>query len=208
MKHLILITLTLLALSASGQSNYEKGMQKAFDLWSEQKTTEAANLFERIAQAEPDDWLPPFYVAQIHVLSSFSEKDKEKMIQHMKTARDFLNDAQRLTQDNAEMLVLEAQLLTAWVVYDGQQYGMKYSSKIADLYQKASQLAPNNPRVVLGKAEWDMGSARYFGKPTQPYCEDIARALQLFTTFKPAGPFHPQGGKEYAQQVWEQNCNQ
>jgi tetratricopeptide (TPR) repeat protein len=208
MKHLLLLTLALLALSVSGQTNYEKGMQRAFDLWSNQKPEEAVNLFERIANAEPDNWLPPFYVAQIHIISSFSEKDREKMVQKMEKARNFLNDAKALEKDNAELLVLEAQLLTAWIVYDGQQYGMKYSAKIGELYQKALQLAPDNPRVVLGKAEWDMGSAQYFGQSTEPYCKDIARAIELFATFKPAGPFHPQGGGEYAQQVLERNCKE
>ncbi len=206
MKKLLIIAIALLSFSGIAQTKYQKGMEKAFDLWKTDKPWEAANIFERISQVETDNWLPPFYVAQINIFNSFSEKDKEKMVAQMDTARDFLNDAKALTENNAEMLVLEAQLLTAWVVYDGQQYGMKYSAKIAELYQKAFEIESDNPRVVLGKAEWDIGSARFFKQPTDKYCADIERAIELFETYEPKGEFYPQGGGEHARQVLEENC--
>lgn len=206
MKYIITIVIIFSSLCSNAQSNYEKGMQKAFDLWQENKTEEAANLFERIAQAEPNNWLPPFYVAQINIINSFKEKDKDKMIVQMKKAQDFVNDTKAISKENPNVMVLEAQLLTAWVVYDGQQYGMKYSGKITQLYNKAEQLAPENPAVVLGKAEWLMGSAKYFGKDTTPYCQDVEKAIQLFATFKPASEFHPRGSLEHAKAVLETNC--
>ena len=67
------------------------------------------------------------------------------------------------------------------------------------------ELAPNNPRVILSKAEWDMGSARYFGKDITPYCKDVERALELFATFKSETPFYPTMGKERAEDILE-NC--
>ncbi|MCW5519777.1 hypothetical protein J1N09_07995 [Aureitalea sp. L0-47] len=202
------ITLLILIISAAGfaQSKYQQGMTKAFELWKSEKPWEAANLFERIAQVETDNWLPRFYIAQINVFNSYSEKDKEKMVAQMDKARDFLNDAKALTENNAEIYVLEAQLLTAWVVYDGQQYGMKYSQKIAELYQKAFDIDPENPRVVLGKAQWDIGTAKWFKQPTDVYCDDIKRAIELFANEEPAGEFHPRGGGEYAETVLKENC--
>lgn len=206
MKAIVLIILTSLSVGVTAQTKYQKGMEKAFELWRANQPWEAANTFERIAQAEPDNWLPAFYVAQINVFNSFTEKDKEKMTAQMAKARNFLNDAKALTENNPEILVLEAQLLTAWVVYDGQQYGMKYSPKIAELYQQAAVLAPNNPRVVLGKTQWDIGSAKFFGQPTDGFCAELERAIQLFEAEEPAEEFHPTGGGEYAKQVLEENC--
>ncbi|RDK87137.1 hypothetical protein [Marinirhabdus gelatinilytica] len=207
MKHLFNITaLFFLTIAATAQTPYQKGMQKAFDMWKAGEAQEAGNLFERIAQAEPDNWLPPFYAAQVLVFDSFSEKDENKLVPQLKKAQDLVNDAKAISKDNAEILVLEAQLLTAWIVFDGQKYGMKYSGKVSELYNKANQLAPDNPRVVLGKAEWDMGAAKWFGKSTEPYCKDIKRAIELFATFTPQGEFHPKGGLEHAQEVLAQNC--
>ncbi len=206
MKKVLAILVILISANSFAQSKYQQGMTKAFELWQSEKPWDAANLFERIAQVETENWLPPFYVAQINVFNSFSEKDKEKMVAQMKKARDFLNDASALTENNPEILVLEAQLLTAWVVYDGQQYGMKYSQKIADLYRQAFELAPDNPRVVLGKAQWDIGTAKWFKQPTDVYCDDIKRAIELFETEEPAGEFYPRGGGEYAHTVLKENC--
>ncbi len=187
-------------------SKYEMGMRQAFKLWGADKPWEAANLFERIANAEPDNWLPPYYVAQINVINSFTEKDKEKLSAQLKKAQDFINDATAISKDNPDLLVLQAQLYTAWIVFDGRQYGMLYSEKASGLYNKALALSPDNPRMILAKAEWDMGGAKYFGQPLDPYCKDVRRAIELFGSFKPAGEFHPSYGLERAKQVLEENC--
>lgn len=215
MKNILLLLIAFVSLTSFAQSNgdkelskYQQGMNKAFDLWKTDKSWDAANMFERIATAEPDNWLPPFYVAQINVFNSFSEKDKTKLTDQLGKARDFLNDAMAISKDNPEILVLEAQWYTAWIVFDGQQYGMTYSAKVAELYQKAIVLAPENPRVVLGKTEWDMGSAQFFGQPVDKYCPELERAVGLFETFVPEGEFYPQGGKEYAQSVLVKTCKQ
>ncbi len=200
------IILALLAVSlVNSQTNYEKGMQKAFELWGS-NTVEASNLFERIAKAEPNNWLPSYYAAQINIVSSFGEKDKEKLTLQLAKAQDLLNNATAISKNNPELLVMEALLNTAWVAYDGATYGMTLSPKVSALYAQAEKISPNNPRVVLNKAEWAMGSARFFGQDTKPFCKDVERALELFANFKPETPFHPKWGKERAEQILA-DCN-
>ncbi len=201
MKHLIIIAAFLVSGVISAQTNYEKGMQKAFQLWGSNKPTEAINLFERIAKAEPDNWLPSYYAAQINIVNSFGEKDEKKLSAQLKKAQDLINDATAISKNNPEILVLQALLHTAWVAYDGATYGMTLSGKVVELYAKAAQIAPKNPRVVYCKAEWDIGGASYFGQDTTPFCKDLERALELFANFKPETPFHPNWGKERAAQV-------
>lgn len=206
MKQFIIITTLLVCVSINAQTNYEKGMQKAFELWGS-SPTEAANMFERIANAETDNWLPPYYAAQVNILSSFGEKDGDKLSAQLKKAQDLLNDATAISKNNSEILVLQAMLHTAWVAYDGATYGMTLSPKVIEQYMKAEQIDPSNPRVVFCKAEWDMGSARYFGQDTAPFCKDIERAIDLFAKFKPETAFHPNWGKERAELAIKA-CNQ
>ena len=187
---------------------YEKGMAKAFELWKDGQPWEAANLFERIAQAEPDNWLPPFYVAQVNVLYSFSEKDEEKLTAQLKKAQDFLNDAKALSKDNPEILVLQAQLHTAWIVFDGAKYGMTLSPIINQLYDEAYKLEPGKPRVAFGRVEWKLGTARFFGQDTKPFCEELKQAVALFDTYETKGAFYPNGGGDYARQSLAQNCKE
>ncbi|RDY61178.1 hypothetical protein [Flagellimonas nanhaiensis] len=204
MKKLMIAVLVLGASIVNAQDQYTKGMEKAFQLWQDQKVVEASNLFERIAMAEQDNWLPHYYVSQINTVISFGEKDIEKLTGQLEKAKEFLDLAKAISPDNPELLVQEALINTAWIAFDGATYGMTLSGKNVQLYQKALELAPDNPRVVFSKAEWDMGSARYFGKDTTPYCKDIERALELFANFSQETPFYPSWGKERAEMVHKQ----
>lgn len=194
MQNLSIVFVLLITQLLTAQPNYEKGMQKAFELW-ETNPTEAANLFERIASAEANQWLPPYYAAQINILSSFGENDKEKLSAKLNKAQDLINDATAISKNNPEILIIQALLHTAWIASDGATYGMSLSPKVSQLYAEAEVLAPKNPRVVFCKADWGMGSARYFGQDTAPFCKEFERALELFANFKPETPFHPKWGK-------------
>ena len=197
------ITLFAILMTTVGvtQDKYTKGMQKAFELWGAQKTTEASNMFERIATAELDNWLPYYYVAQVNTIAAFGEKDEKKLKQSLEKAQEFLDIAKGISVDNAEILVQQAMIHTAWVAYDGATYGPTLSGKVIALYQKALKIAPENPRVVFSNAEWGMGSAAYFGQDTTPYCEEVKRSLELFAKFKAESAFHPNWGKDRAEQV-------
>lgn len=199
MKNLITIALLLVSSAVLAQDQYTKGMQKAFQFWGEGKTAEASNLFERIASAETDNWLPYYYVAQVNTVRSFGEQDEEQLIRQLKKAQEYIDLAKAISPDNAEILVQQAMIHTAWVAFDGAKYGMSLSGKVVALYQKALQIAAENPRVVFSKAEWDMGSAKYFGQDTTPYCAAIERSLELFANFKPESEFHPNWGGDRAE---------
>ena len=205
MKKLLLAAFLFAASYANAQDRYAIGMEKAFALWEEQKMMEASHLFERIATAEPDKWLPYYYVSQINTLISFGETDEAKLSNQLEKAKEFLDVAKAISPNNPELLIQEALINTAWIAFDGATYGMTLSPKNAQLYQKALEIAPKNPRVILSKAEWDMGSARYFGKDITPYCKDVERALELFATFNSEIPFYPTWGEERAKEVLE-NC--
>lgn len=191
----------LLSLSIHSQSNYEKGMEKAFSFWQEGDLTSAEQLFERIANAEPTEWLPNYYVAQINSLKSWEEKDANILKAQLDKAQSYLDIAKSISKDNPEIMVMQAHIFTNWVVFDGAFYGMKYGATVSELYEKAYRLAPENPRVVFSKADWGFGSARYFGQDTTPYCKEIEKSLDLFANFKPESKFAPTWGKERAEQV-------
>lgn len=196
------------AFSGFAQTPYEKGMRKALTAWQSGQGAEASNIFERIAGVEKDNWLPPYYVALINTLESYSVMDETKRTDMLNKAQDFLNQAKAISKDNPELLLVEAQWYTSWLAFDGEKYGMTYGPKVAGIYQKAMALAPENPRVAFGKVEWDMGSARYFGQPLEPFCEDLQKAILLYDTFQPESEFYPSHGKEYGLGVIEQTCKQ
>lgn len=206
MKKILVVIAVLFAVNITAQTQYEKGMSKAMQLWSQQKNTEAVQLFERIASAEKDNWLPSYYAATILIIEGFSIKDETKLTAHLKRAQDLLDTANYISKSNPEIIITQAMLNTVFVAFDGQKYGMKYAGENAQLYAAALQISPNNPRVILGKAQWDIGGAAFFGQPTEPFCKEIKRSIELFKKEKPNKKFLPYGGLERAQQALKDQC--
>ena len=201
MKNIIIIALLVMSGIATAQTNFEKGMTKAFTLWQNGNMDDAENMFERIAKAEPKEWLPSYYIAQINSLKSWNEKDGTVLKAQLDKAQEHLDLAMTISEDNVELMVMQAQIFTNWVVFDGMTYGMKYGAKINELYSKALVLEPKNPRATFCKADWNLNSAKYFGQDTAPFCKDIEASLKLFDTFKPKSELHPNWGKERAVMV-------
>ena len=189
----------------SAQGQFEQGMGKAFQLWGEGKNTEASAMFERIAAAEKTSWLPNYYVALVNTTTAFGIKDKEQISLLLDKAQNALDVELIKTPNNAELLVMQALIHTAWIVYDPMTNGQKLSGTVMELYAKAEALAPENPRAVFGKAEFEIGGAKFWGKDTKPMCAQIEKAIGLFATFKPETPFSPKWGLERAEAALK-NC--
>jgi hypothetical protein len=201
LKLFIIGVVVSLTANIQAQTNYEIVMEKAFSLW-ESNPLDASKLFERIASAEPENWLPPYYAAETLILDGFTKlNDKNGLEAQLNQAQTFLNDATAISKDNPEIMVMQALLYTVYVASDGATYGMMYAGKVMALYNQAEKLAPNNPRVVLSKADWEIGGARYFGQDIKPFCKEVERSLELFATFKPESQFAPNWGKERAEDI-------
>ena len=185
---------------AFSQTQYEQGMGKAFGLWKEGKNTEAVANFERIASVEKNNWLPNYYVSFISTLEAFGTKDKDKLPALLAKSQEALDNAELVSPNNPELLVLQSMIYTAWIVSDPMTNGMKYSGLAMENYEKALAIAPNNPRVVFSKAEFEIGGAAYWGTDTKPMCEQISKSIELFANFKPETPFSPNWGLDRAQQ--------
>lgn len=205
MRNIITTIVLFVAVIASAQSQFEQGMGKAFQLWGEGKNTEASAMFERIAAAEPNSWLPNYYVALVNTTTAFGTKDKEQISLLLDKAQNALDVELIKTPNNAELLVMQAMIHTAWIVYDPMTNGQKLSGTVMELYGKAEAIAPENPRAVFGKAEFEIGGAKFWGTDTKPMCAQIEKAIGLFATFKPETPFSPKWGLERAQEALK-NC--
>lgn len=204
MKKSILIIAIFLTGIISAQTKYQKGMNKAFSLWEGGKMTEASQLFERISKAEPTKWKPAYYAAYVEVLGSFGLKDESKLKAKLTKAQEFLDLATSTSENNPEIIITQALLNTGYIAFDGQKYGMTLSGKNAQLYAKAMAIAPNNPRVIMGNAEWNMGAAKFFGKSTKPYCDEIKRAIKLGKEEKIEEEFYPKFTESRALDVLKQ----
>lgn len=198
MKKILLALAVLVSGFTFAQGQYEQGMGQAFSLWKEGKSTEASALFERIASAEKNNWLPNYYVALVNTTASFASKDKETVNGLLTKAQAALDIEMVKNPENAELLVMQAMVYTGWIAFDPMTNGMALSGKVMQLYAQAEKIAPDNPRVVFGKADFEIGGARFFGSDIKPMCAEVERSIALFEKFKPETPFSPKWGIERA----------
>ena len=185
----------------TAQTQFEQGMGKAMQLWGEGKSDEASALFERIASAEKTNWLPNYYVALVNTTAAFDPKNKEKVPALLAKAQEAIDNATAISPNNPELMVVQAMAKTALLVSDPMTYGMTLSPKISEIYTKASFIAPENPRVVFCKAEFEIGGAKWSGADVKKLCKDVERSIVLFAKFKPETPFSPKWGLDRAQET-------
>lgn len=203
---IVLGCLSFLGFMAHGQS-YEKAMKEAFELWDENKDEQAVALFQRIAQAEPDQWLPSYYAANVDIVHAFNQAEEAQVEALLERAKDNIAEAKRRSPDNSEITTLEGSLYTAYVTMNPAVYGQRYSGKVMRLHEEAIALNPDNPRAHMNLIEYEMGYARFMGQDMSAQCELMKTVVVLFDEYENEEPFAPQYGKERALQIIE-NCNE
>lgn len=204
--------ITIIALTIAGmlsaQSKDSVNLVEAVSYFNQNQYQEAKNLFEKEVEANEKNWLPNYYLALIYSIEALENNGKqEKMKVLLEKAQQYQDKANRLQPENAEVMIVQAMIHTGWIVYNPMVYGRDLSLVVDHLYNKAVSIDPNNPRVVLQKASYDIGKAKYFGQDTQQYCAEVAKAIELFSTFKPESSLHPSWGLILAEKTYS-NCNQ
>lgn len=189
------------------QNTLETDLQKALNMWEENKISEAVKLLEAIVVSEHQDWLPSYYLGVIHVTEAFKNSHNKLLMEnHLKNAEKASNVAFKMVPNESEVIVLKAMVLTGWVVYNPMVNGQSLSPEIIAWYGKAEKLEPNNPRVYFKRAQFELGSAKFLGMSTKPMCEQMHKSIQLFDNFKPKSNIHPNWGKLEALEFIAANC--
>ena len=159
-----------------------------------------ANQFERIAGAEPNEWLPRYYAGLLYVYAGFtgkSEADKDKFLDQadadLKAAEAIAGTPDR--PENDELAVLKAYIAQARMTVDPanrwQQYGLLFQAGI----EKAKSLNPNNPRAYLLEGSGLMYTPEQFGGGPGAACPLLKQAAEKFAAFKPLSDLHPVWGR-------------
>jgi len=194
MKYIFTIVVLTFTFSIHAQDQYTQGMQKAFELWGQNKNTEATAMFERIAQAEKENWLPSYYTANVLITSSFQSKDKVIVNEMLEKALKHINTAHKISPNNSEIVTLEGLLYTGYVAMDPGTYGMQYSGKIIALHQKAVELDSTNPRAHANLIGYEIGSAKFFNTDLATFCDRLQKVIPMFENDTHNVPFAPTYG--------------
>lgn len=206
MKNAIVLAAALFAISTvSAQSEkYLKAMQenvsKLEGLHTAEAWREAGNSFQRIADAEKNQWLPYYYVALSNVMVGLMQGSENQNPNPAVTdpladkAEEALNKAEALSKNNAEIFIVKKMIATLRMTADPMNRWQTYGPQAAEALQRAKSLDPENPRIYLLEGQDKFYTPEQFGGSKTEAKQLFEQSQKKFESFKPQSTIHPQWG--------------
>ncbi|OYW78508.1 MAG: hypothetical protein B7Z27_07345 [Sphingobacteriia bacterium 32-37-4] len=191
-------------LGLNAQSKYESAMQNGLSKMKESKTPDemsaVASFFERVGDAEKNQWLPYYYAARNYTIAAFMNpaSDKDKVAEKV---NELITKAEAIENNNAEIFCLKQQVAVMQLVVDPMSRWQSYGAIAAEAIAKAKVIDPNNPRPYLLEGQYLMNVPEAFGGGKAVAKKLFEKSVELFENFKPASVLHPSWGKEQAAQL-------
>ena len=202
-KFLFILSVTILSLSASAQSEkYIAAMKKNIAMIDSAFSgpdafLSLANNFERIGTAEKNQWLPYYYAAYCKVNFGLMQKDQSGGDPIADNATALINKADSLQPNNSEISVIKSMIATMKMTVNPQQRYMQYGAIISKNLAVAQVQDPTNPRPYLIRGQNLKYTPEQFGGGCKTAKPELETAVEKFNAFKPATEISPNWGKEY-----------
>lgn len=162
-----------------------------------------ANSFQRIADAEKNQWLPYYYAALANVNAAYTMSmgqmgmaDKTDPIADK--AEGLLNKAAELSKDNSEIYCVKKMIASLRLIGDPQNRYMTYGPAAEEALATAKSLNPGNPRVTLLEAQDKLFTPEQFGGSKTEAKKLFEEAIKKYEAFKPETNIHPTWGMAQA----------
>ena len=200
MKKLLVIASLFMVTMVSAQGKFEAGMGKGLGMLKEAKTAaaliETSAFFERVADAEKTQWLPYYYAALSLYQSAWadSKADKDKVGEACKV----LISKGMAIEKTADLYCLEQQVAVLQMMVDPMTRWQTYGAAAKVALESAKNVDATNPRIYYLDGMTLMNTPEAFGGGKAVAKPLFAKSVELFTTYKPATPFHPNWGAEEA----------
>lgn len=210
MKQAFLITAFLITVSAVAQNDkYIKAMESAIAVFDTTRNVdgmkELANKFERIGEAEKNQWLPYYYAALANVNIGYGLSggqlgtNADKIDPVADKAEQLIDKAEALSKNNSEIFVVKKMIATLRMMVDPMNRYMKYGPEAAEALATAKKLNPENPRIYFLEGQDKLFTPEQFGGSKTEAKKLFELALQKFESFMPESSIHPYWGKQMAE---------
>ena len=165
-----------------------------------------ANRLERIASAEPAEWLPAYWAAYCYNTMSFMDKDDDRRDQLLDKAEALLGQSEKRNSRDADVYVLKAYVAQARMAISPATRWMKYGGVVDENLAKAEKLNPGNPRLYFLRGMSVYYKPEMFGGGKNAAKPLLKEALDKYAAFRPASDIHPNWGQPRCQKMYDQ-CN-
>ena len=207
-KQFLFITAFVIAINSFSQSEkYTKAMEQLVPAVDTTRTLDGlnnlANSFQRIADAEKNQWLPYYYAAMTNVSAAYvmsmgqmGMADKTDPIADK--AETLLNKAAELSKDNSEIYCVKKMIASLRLMGDPQNRYMTYGPAADEALTTAKSLNPANPRVTLLEAQDKFFIPEEFGGSKTEAKKLFEESIKKYEAFKPETSIHPTWGMAQA----------
>ncbi len=196
----------LFTAAVAQNERYIGAMQKNMQAMGEAKTADAmldvVNAFERIGNAEKNQWLPFYYASVAQVWQAFMVNDPKQFDVLGDKATAFLAKAEELEKNNSEIALVKAMIATVKMMVDPMNRYMQYGAIIQENTALSKKLDATNPRPFMWEAQGISRTPEQFGGGCTNAKPVFEQATKLFDAFKPASALHPNWGKEQNAQAF------
>ncbi|MEO6358541.1 MAG: hypothetical protein ABIU77_14465 [Ferruginibacter sp.] len=213
MKKLILSTIVLLAsIVAFAQSEkFTAAMKKNLAAMDNAFKTppdllDVSNNFERIANAEKNQWLPYYYAAFCQVNYGLIQQDKDKMDGYADKATELIAKADSLSPNNSEISCVKSMIATCHMLVNPMQRFQEYGQESTGNMETAMQQDATNPRPYLLKGQNLKYTPEQFGGGCKTAKPLLQTAADKFASFKPASDISPNWGMDRVNALLK-DCN-
>lgn len=210
MKKFILSVIVFIAgLSASiAQSKFESAMSIGLEQMKAAKSpaeiAETASFFERVGDAEKTQWLPYYYAALSLYKGAWLDQkaDKDKVAEKCK---DLISKGQAI-EKTADLYCLVQQVAILQMMVDPMSRWQTYGPFAKDALADAKKADAKNPRIYYLEGMTVFNTPENFGGGKALAKPLFEKSVELYKTYQPATPFHPNWGKEEAEKMVT-SCN-
>jgi hypothetical protein len=166
-----------------------------------------ANAFERIADAEKNQWLPYYYaaLANINLGNTLMAKaggmggNATELDPVADKAEELLSKAEALSKDNSEIYIIKKMIATLRMMGDPMSRYMTQLPIATEALATAKKINPENPRIYVLEGMDKYFTPEQFGGSKEEAKKLFDEAMKKFETFKPESGIHPNWGKQQTQ---------
>jgi hydroxymethylpyrimidine/phosphomethylpyrimidine kinase len=200
-----LIPLAIATHSFAQSEKFVKAMTADIALFDSAKTADdmlaASAAFERIADAEKNQWLPYYYASLSQVIYAFMKNDMPNNDAIAGKAEQLLAKADALQPNNSEISCVKSMIATLHMLVNPQQRWQQYGAIAQQELEKAKSQDPSNPRPYYIQGNDLRNTPEQFGGGCSTAKPLFEQALKKYETFKPASGISPNWGKARTEQL-------
>lgn len=212
-KTMLLISVAFMASSLLGANDrYLDQMKATIDQFNTSGTIDdlqsVANKFGVIGNVETKEWLPLYYQAHCYILMSFmDETGPEIKDRYLDQAESVIGKMLVLAPGESEVYAIQALYYTGRLVVNPPERSQTTAPLIGQSIGRSLGLDPQNPRARYIKLTNEIGTARFFGSDTSPFCETARELLESWDVYPVKSEIHPAWGKNQVEGII-QSCGE